>query len=178
MALKFNRRVFKRGQVQFTVTAARGSASRGRTVAMNASTNRSMMSTKDMFSGESGGSVQAGVGVFFQQESDGNVYIKTIVSGGAAERDGTCQVGDMIVGECSCGLRFARAVCTGLRVTLFPLRPGRLVLTRATYAFVAVDDREVLGQPLAALRGLILGFQGTSGMSAARCLSRCCQHHN
>ena len=81
---------------------------------MNASTNRSMMSTKDMFSGESGGSVQAGVGVFFQQESDGNVYIKTIVSGGAAERDGTCQVGDMIVGKCSCGPRFALAVCTGL----------------------------------------------------------------
>jgi len=44
------------------------------------------------------GSVQAGVGIFFQQETDGNVYIKTIVSGGAAERDGTCQAGDMIVG--------------------------------------------------------------------------------
>jgi len=27
----------------------------------------------------------------------------------------------------------------------------------------AVDDREVLGEPLAALRNLILGFQGTSG---------------
>jgi len=26
-------------------------------------------------------SVMAGVGIFFQQESDGNVYIKTIVSG-------------------------------------------------------------------------------------------------
>ena len=43
------------------------------------------------------GSVQAGVGVFFQQESDGNVYIKTIVSGGSAEREGTVRVGDMIL---------------------------------------------------------------------------------
>jgi hypothetical protein len=41
--------------------------------------------------------VQAGVGVFFQQESDGNVYVKTIVSGGAAERDGLIQIGDIIV---------------------------------------------------------------------------------
>lgn len=30
----------------------------------------------------------SGVGVFFQQESDGKVYVKTIVSGGSAERDG------------------------------------------------------------------------------------------
>ena len=30
----------------------------------------------------------AGVGIFFQQESDGKVYVKTIVSGGSAERDG------------------------------------------------------------------------------------------
>ena len=28
---------------------------------------------------------------------------------------------------------------------------------------VAVDDRDVIGQPLSALRNLILGFQGTSG---------------
>ena len=45
--------------------------------------------------------MQAGVGIFFQQESDSNVYIKTIVSGGSAERDGTCRVGDMIVSESS-----------------------------------------------------------------------------
>jgi len=30
----------------------------------------------------------SGVGIFFQQESDGKVYVKTIVSGGSAERDG------------------------------------------------------------------------------------------
>jgi len=53
------------------------------------------------------GSVQAGVGIFFQQESDGNVYIKTIVSGGSAERDGTCRVGDMIV------CKSAEAACLG-----------------------------------------------------------------
>ena len=41
--------------------------------------------------------MQAGVGVFFQQEADGNVYVKTIVSGGAAERDGLIQIGDIIV---------------------------------------------------------------------------------
>mmetsp|Transcript_43732 Transcript_43732/g.64188 ORF Transcript_43732/g.64188 Transcript_43732/m.64188 type:complete len:358 (-) Transcript_43732:587-1660(-) len=85
--------------------------------------NRSLISTKDMFSGESGGSVQAGVGIFFQQESDGNVYVKTIVSGGAAERDGTVMVGDVII---------------------------------------AVDDREVIGEPLAVLRSLILGQQGST----------------
>jgi len=39
----------------------------------------------------------AGVRICLQQETDGTVYIKTIVSGGAAERDGTCQAGDMIV---------------------------------------------------------------------------------
>eukprot|EP00960_Hanusia_phi_P011438 333778-Hanusia_phi.AAC.3 len=85
--------------------------------------SRSVISTKDMFSGESGGSVQAGVGIFFQQENDGNVYVKTIVSGGAAEREGTVSVGDVIV---------------------------------------AVDDREVVGEPLAVLRNLILGQQGTT----------------
>jgi len=44
--------------------------------------------------------------------------------GGSAERDGTCQVGDMII---------------------------------------AVDDREVMGEPLSALRNLILGNQGSQG---------------
>jgi len=61
--------------------------------------------------------------VFFQQEADGNVYVKTIVSGGAAERDGLIQIGDIIV---------------------------------------AVDDREVIGEPLPVLRNLILGQQGTT----------------
>ena len=48
---------------------------------------------------------------------------KLQVSGGAAERDGTVQVGDIII---------------------------------------AVDDREVVGEPLAVLRSLILGQQGTT----------------
>jgi C-terminal processing protease CtpA/Prc len=37
------------------------------------------------------------VGIFFQQEADGSVYVKTIVSGGSAERDGVVRVGDMIL---------------------------------------------------------------------------------
>ena len=45
------------------------------------------------------------------------------VSGGAAERDGTVMVGDVII---------------------------------------AVDDREVIGEPLAVLRSLILGQQGST----------------
>ena len=37
------------------------------------------------------------MGIFFQQEADGSVYVKTIVSGGSAERDGLVRVGDMIL---------------------------------------------------------------------------------
>lgn len=64
----------------------------------------------------------AGVGIFFQQEGDGSVFVKTIVNGGSAEREGSVRVGDLIV---------------------------------------AVDDRDVVGEPLATLRGLILGPQGS-----------------
>jgi hypothetical protein len=38
----------------------------------------------------------SGVGIFFQQESDGKVYVNTIVSGGSAERDGRVRVGDVM----------------------------------------------------------------------------------
>jgi len=31
----------------------------------------------------------AGVGIFFQQEGDGSVFVKTIVNGGSAEREGS-----------------------------------------------------------------------------------------
>jgi hypothetical protein len=41
--------------------------------------------------------IQAGVGIFFQQEVGGFVAVKTIVKGGSAERDGTVQVGDRIL---------------------------------------------------------------------------------
>ena len=34
------------------------------------------------------GTGMSGVGIFFQQEGDGKVYVRTIVSGGSAERDG------------------------------------------------------------------------------------------
>ena len=40
----------------------------------------------------------SGVGIFFQQEGDGKVYVKTIVSGGSAERDGRVRVGDVMCG--------------------------------------------------------------------------------
>lgn len=41
--------------------------------------------------------MQAGVGIFFQQEGDGSVVVKTIVSGGSAEREGSVMVGDQIL---------------------------------------------------------------------------------
>jgi hypothetical protein len=41
--------------------------------------------------------VQAGVGIFFQQDVGGFVVVKTIVKGGSAERDGTVFVGDRIL---------------------------------------------------------------------------------
>ena len=40
----------------------------------------------------------AGVGIFFQQDSDTNeVFIKTIVKGGSADRSGVLRVGDVVV---------------------------------------------------------------------------------
>ena len=40
----------------------------------------------------------AGVGIFFQQDSDTNeVFVKTIVKGGAADRSGVLRVGDVVV---------------------------------------------------------------------------------
>lgn len=83
--------------------------------------SRENYGSKDMILGI-GDQVQAGVGIFFQQEGDGSVYVKTIVSGGSAERDGSVRVGDRIL---------------------------------------AVDERQVVGEPLANLRGLILGQQGS-----------------
>ena len=52
------------------------------------SSARSMdsVASKTLVSGS--GPNMIGVGVFFQQESDGKVYAKTVVSGGSAERDG------------------------------------------------------------------------------------------
>jgi hypothetical protein len=40
----------------------------------------------------------AGVGIFFQQDSDTNeVFVKTIVKGGSADRSGVIRVGDVVV---------------------------------------------------------------------------------
>lgn len=41
--------------------------------------------------------MQAGVGIFFQQDTDGKVFVKSVVSGGSAERDGTVRGGDVII---------------------------------------------------------------------------------
>ena len=47
----------------------------------------SLLSTKDMFSGElSSNTNKSGVGVLFQLDGDGRVIVKTIVGGGAADR--------------------------------------------------------------------------------------------
>jgi hypothetical protein len=47
----------------------------------------SLLSTKDMFSGElSSNTNKTGVGVLFQLDADGRVIVKTIVGGGAADR--------------------------------------------------------------------------------------------
>lgn len=41
----------------------------------------------------------AGVGLFFQQTKDqkDRVYVKTVVKGGSADREGSVQIGDVIV---------------------------------------------------------------------------------
>ena len=47
----------------------------------------SLLSTKDMFSGElTSNTNKTGVGVLFQLDSEGRVIVKTIVGGGAADR--------------------------------------------------------------------------------------------
>eukprot|EP00802_Teleaulax_amphioxeia_P008104 Tamp_08112.p1 GENE.Tamp_08112~~Tamp_08112.p1 ORF type:complete len:570 (+),score=86.36 Tamp_08112:324-2033(+) len=46
----------------------------------------------------SGGDVQAGVGVFFQQETSGVIYVASMVPNGAAARDGQIREGDELVG--------------------------------------------------------------------------------
>lgn len=79
---------------------------------MDLNGSASSLSSKDVFSGEHGGAgsisplenlffngylpVASGVGILFQQESNGNVVVKTIVNGGSAERDGNVCVGDLI----------------------------------------------------------------------------------
>ncbi len=67
------------------------------------------------------------MGIFFQQEADGSVYVKTIVSNGSAERDGVAQV----IPTCTVWIR-----CV---INTFFLQVGDLI--------VAVDDRQVNNVP-------------------------------
>lgn len=83
------------------------------------------------------------MGVFFQQEGDGNVYVKTIVSGGAAERDGLIQVGDIIV-------------AVDDREVMISMIISYSRFSIKSYAL------QVIGEPLPVLRNLILGQQGTT----------------
>mmetsp|Transcript_2099 Transcript_2099/g.4787 ORF Transcript_2099/g.4787 Transcript_2099/m.4787 type:complete len:390 (+) Transcript_2099:195-1364(+) len=62
------------------------------------SSARSIDSQVSRTLGGGSGPHMSGVGIFFQQESDGKVYVKTIVSGGSAERDGRVRVGDVMCG--------------------------------------------------------------------------------
>ena len=106
--------------------------------------------------------VQAGVGIFFQQEADGSVYVKTVVSGGSAEREGAVRVGDMIlaVDDREVG---APLLCPR------PATPQCAPLCDAPAGAWSSHDTlcgnyapvQVLGEPLSTLRGLILGPQGS-----------------
>mmetsp|Transcript_4140 Transcript_4140/g.9819 ORF Transcript_4140/g.9819 Transcript_4140/m.9819 type:complete len:385 (-) Transcript_4140:223-1377(-) len=68
-------------------------STKGQDLYSSVRSNDSMMSRSMQ-----GGPHMSGVGIFFQQEPDGKVYVKTIVSGGSAERDGRVRVGDVICG--------------------------------------------------------------------------------
>lgn len=47
--------------------------------------------------GSSQGPQKAGVGIFFQQEASENIYVSSMVPGGAAERDGGIRMYDQLV---------------------------------------------------------------------------------
>lgn len=88
----------------------------------------SLLSTKDMFSGElTSNTNKTGVGVLFQIDSEGRVIVKTIVGGGAADRTRGTGSHEVRVGD---------------------------FITR-------VDGRDVEREPMAVLKDLILGPQGT-----------------
>jgi C-terminal processing protease CtpA/Prc len=100
--------------------------------------------------------VQAGVGVFFQQEVDGNVYVKTIVSGGAAERDGLIQCGDIIVAVDD------REVHLLIELLIFVWEKLYYVPNAVIGQSLDYWTGQVIGEPLPVLRNLILGQQGTT----------------
>ncbi|EKX37354.1 hypothetical protein GUITHDRAFT_165492 [Guillardia theta CCMP2712] len=98
------------------------------------------------------GTGMSGVGIFFQQEGDGKVYVRTIVSGGSAERDGRVRVGDVmcgvdgrdVIGEPVSVLRslllghegstvvltFARAVEAGMDAETSDMNSGNTVIAK------------------------------------------------
>jgi len=82
----------------------------------------------------------SGVGIFFQQEGDGRVYVKTIVSGGSAERDGRVRVGDVMCGVD--GRDVIGEPVSVLRSLLLGHEGSHVVLTFAR----AVDPSEAGGQ--------------------------------
>mmetsp|Transcript_68062 Transcript_68062/g.168163 ORF Transcript_68062/g.168163 Transcript_68062/m.168163 type:complete len:385 (+) Transcript_68062:174-1328(+) len=71
-------------------------STRGQDIYSSVRSNDSVLSRSIHPTGAGPG--MSGVGIFFQQEPDGKVYVKTIVSGGSAERDGRVRVGDVICG--------------------------------------------------------------------------------
>jgi hypothetical protein len=84
--------------------------------------------------------VQAGVGIFFQQDVGGFVVVKTIVKGGSAERDGTVQIGDRILsvddrsvaGE---SLPVLRSLILGPQGSVVKMKFARLGSNGATHDF-------------------------------------------
>ena len=104
-----------------------------------------MLSTKDMFSGElTSNTNKTGVGVLFQLDSEGRVIVKTIVGGGAADRTrGTGWSPNILLPP----------VCRNAPAGSHEVRVGDFI-TR-------VDSRDVEREPMAVLKELILGPQGT-----------------
>ena len=91
----------------------------------------------------------AGVGIFFQQDSETNeVFVKTIVKGGSA--------------VCACASACACTACAQeARALKRSTRQDRSGVLRVGDVVVRVDHENVEGQPLSTLRSQILGGQGT-----------------
>ena len=124
--------------------------------------------------------VQAGVGIFFQQDAGGFVVVKSIVKGGSAERDGTVQIGDRILsvddrsvaGE---SLPVLRSLILGPQGSAVKMKFARqsshvsaqefsISLIRGTSEYFSEKDSSFRQQrALTANAKPALGFQGSSG---------------
>jgi hypothetical protein len=129
----------------------------------------SLLSTKDMFSGElSSNTNKTGVGVLFQLDADGRVIVKTIVGGGAADRTrGTGPARPnpphssfpppAPIPPHANSSAFKKVVhlpnISVFRAGSHEIRVGDFI-TR-------VDSRDVEREPMTVLKELILGPQGT-----------------